>query len=380
MVQMSITEMEEIVPRKREVGEGGLFRIKGCKTWYIKVGGKRYPTGTRIKQEALAQLQIKIGQHRSGTLPEQEPGKLRYDQLRDSLLAEYKTQGYSSLQELSDGTLTIWGLNHLNKFFGGRKAARITTDALREFIAHRQQQHASAATINRNLSLLRRMMHMARQENKITTLPYFPMLAEGRPRQGFIEDAAFAKLLTWSPYRLQPLLLFLYRTGCRLGEAKKIQWSQVDLRDGTVRLAGDQTKSGEPRTLPLPDAVLEKLRKQTPKKGLVFPVGNFRKAWITACKKAGLGTVQKGPKNGGYGVYSGLIVHDLRRSAIRNFVRAGIPEVVAMKISGHKTRSVFERYNIVSTADLQKAVRAVDTGTKLVQIGTRSKRNKQLTA
>jgi integrase len=365
------------MPRKREAGEGGLFQIKGCKTWYIKVGGKRYPTGTRIKQEALAQLQVKIGQHTAGTLPAQEPGRLRYEAMRDSLLAEYKTQGHTSLQTLSDGTVTIWGLSHLSKFFAGRKATAITTDLLREFIKHRQRQDANPGTINRNLSLLRRMMSLARQENKLQTLPYFPMLAEGRPREGFIEDDAFAKLLAWSPPRLQPLLLFLYRTGCRLGEAKKIQWSQVDLDAGTVRLVGDQTKSGEPRTLPLPDTLLEMLRAQKPKQGLVFPVGNFRKSWISACKKAGLGTVQKGPENGGYGVYTGLIVHDLRRSAVRNFVRAGIPEVVAMKISGHKTRSVFERYNIVSTADLRRAVRAVDAGTKLVQTGS-SKKRKQL--
>jgi integrase len=77
------------------------------------------------------------------------------------------------------------------------------------------------------------------------------------------------------------------------------------------------------------------------------PVGEFKKSWVTACKAAGL---------------PGKLVHDLRRTAVRNLLRARVTEHVAMRLSGHRTRSVFQRYDIVSGDDLREAVRKLGKG------------------
>jgi integrase len=167
---------------------------------------------------------------------------------------------------------------------------------------------------------------------------------------------------------LKTFVLFLYTVGCRSGEAKKLEWSQVDWSARLIRVHEDQTKNREPRTIPLAPIVFERLQDvpERDRHRRIFRVGNFRKAWHTACVKAGLGTLTKGKSNDGYGKYSGLLIHDLRRSAVRNLREEGIAEGVAMSVSGHKTRTVFERYNIVVEDDKTAAVEKV--GSRLTKV------------
>src|SRR5260370_9030983 len=122
--------------------------------------------------------------------------------------------------------------------------------------------------------------------------------------------------------------------------------------------------------------MLERIR---PREGTVFDATNLRKDWQKACAAADLGTLTEvegkpDPR------YTGLIIHDLRRSAIKNLMNVGVNEKVAMEISGHKTRAVFDRYHIVDTGDVVDAMRRLQNGAQIMKIALPGRRRMRLKA
>jgi integrase len=216
--------------------------------------------------------------------------------------------------------------------------------------------------VNRSLACLRRMLRLAYEDGKIVAVPKIRLMKEPPARKGFLERTKFEDLLKALPSHLRALVASLYWCGLRKGEALQVDWSQVDLDARTIRLHDEQTKTGEARVLPLPSVVVDMLRKHEPKSGPLFDGTNLRVEWERACAAVGLGTRVEQTSEAGnvFWKYDGLMLHDLRRSAVRNLRLAGVSETVAMKISGHRTANVFRRYNIVTPADVLDAMRSVE--------------------
>jgi integrase len=200
--------------------------------------------------------------------------------------------------------------------------------------------------------------------NRVTSRgPYIPMLQEDNVRRGFFEREQFDAVRRILPAPLRGVATFAYLTGWRTrSEILSLQWHQVDLKAGVVRLDPGTTKNREGRVFvfgELPE-LRDVLKSQWAEHETVVKTGQispwvfhrhgkrikcYRGAWESACRRAGC---------------PGRIPHDFRRTAVRNLVRAGVPDSIAMKMTGHKTRAVFDRHDIVSETDLTEAARKLN--------------------
>lgn len=352
----------------------GSVRQRGSIWWirYYRNGRKHeestrdQPSGGVSRQEAIDLLKIREGDVAKGLPVTAKLGQLRFDDAAADVVTDHRTNGKKSLAHVERRIK-----KHLAPFFGGRRMTTITTADARAFIDVRQKAGASNGEINRELAILKRAFSLAIQGGRLLHKPYIPMLKAGAPRAGFFEREAFEAMRAKLPASLQAVATFAYWTGWRVpSEVLTLEWRQVDRNAGTVRLEAGMTKNGEPRVFPYKSlaeletaiedqwtahqALLEKAKKRAAEPGgppvvitpRVFhrhgkPIKSWRKAFASACEAAGC---------------PGRIPHDFRRTAVRNLVLAGVPEKTAMMLTGHLTRSVFDRYLIVNENNLREAV------------------------
>lgn len=354
---------------------GTIYRRKNV--FWIKYyrNGKPYYESTHSKKKEVAKrlLQKREGEISKGELPGIRFDRVRFDELAEDFLTDYRINGKKSLAK------AICSVKHLREVFSGVRVTEITTAKTKEFIDKKMAEGLSNASINRELAALKRIFHLAAQctPPKVGQIPYIPMLKESNTRKGFFEHEEYLKLINALPLHLRSVATFAYCTGWRLGEILDLTWDKVDIKEGIVRLDPGETKNEEARTIRLMPELIKEMRILHSNRRLgcpyVFhlngePIGEFRKSWKTACISAGICEVVRDEegnpvlikdKNGNEKVLKvpTKIFHDFRRTGVRNMIRSGISERVAMKISGHKTRSVFDRYNIVSDQDLKEAAR-----------------------
>ncbi|MBN1458480.1 MAG: tyrosine-type recombinase/integrase [Armatimonadetes bacterium] len=382
---MSKPRLGSVYRRKKRLPDG--TKVETGPYWIAYyIDGRQICESARTfkKTEAERLLKLRGGEVAKGLPVNPRADKTRVDELLDLVIRDYETNGKAI--RFARPAVNV----HLRSYFGGKRAATITTTDIHCYVEFRRGtdqgtrsyrghlreakripiQPASNATINRELALLKRGFYLGLHHTppKVAGVPRIPMLAENNVRKGFFEHEEFREVREHLPEELRPVLTFAYYTGCRRGEILSLQWSQVSIDEKIIRLEPGTTKNDEARQLPLFGELYQMVAMQRsirdtrcPLCPWVFfrldrfghwkPIRDFKRSWLTACAAAGLsGTEGKAER----------LFHDLRRTGVRNLIRAGVPTKVAMLISGHKTMSVFERYNIIDERDLREAARKLD--------------------
>lgn len=343
-------------------GLGTLFQ-RGS-TWWVQYyyRGQRYRESSEStnEQDAVKLLKKRLGEMGRGRFCGPQLEKTTFDELIRMLRDEYAVNQRRSVRRLETT------VKALTPAFGHRRACDITLDALNRYVADRLAAGIAPATVKLELTYLHRAFTLAERAGK-AICPPFPVISIQNARKGFFERRDFEAVRSHLPENYRAAVTFAYLTGWRTpSEVLPLRWKQVDFQAGTVRLEPGTTKNDEGRTLPF--AVLPELayvlRSQWEKalalemqtgqavpwvffwndRGTIKPihVKALYRRWKDACKRAGV------PER---------IPHDFRRTAVRNFERAGVPRSVAMRLTGHKTEAVYRRYAIVSEADLSEGLK-----------------------
>jgi len=340
---------------QRTAGTGSVYP-RGAVFWirYSYRGRKmRESSGSDRRADAVKLLRRRLAEMGSGRLVGPDAERTTFEDLASMLLADYKLNGLRSAKRVEVA------LVHLRAFFTFARVPDMTSDRIGAYIMSRQEAGAAPATIRYELACLRRAFSLAVRAGKAVQRPYIPSVSVDNARKGFFEPGDFEAVHEQLSESLRTFARFLYLTGWRAGEALGLTWAGVDFAGGVIRLEPGVTKNREGREFPfvaLPQLadLLRDQREHTSalerKQGRIIQavfhrdgraIRSYARAWNAACTAAGL---------------DGRLVHDLRRTAVRNLERAGVSRSVAMKLTGHKTEAVYRRYAITSAAYLSEGV------------------------
>ena len=368
--QENVTANETQERPERERGTGRIFQRPKSPFWWIAYTRRGKETRESAKSadyrkaEKLLRYRLKeIGAEQLGARPFAGPAaeRITVGELLEALEADLTLKGKM-------GPTVTSHLKPIRAAFEDLAALAVTAERIDKYIQEQlapRQEGAetipgkAAATVNRGTQLLGQAFRLAVKRGRLPFLPPVRHLSEvGNVRRGFFERAEFEAVVNALPDDyVRDFCRFAYHTGWRKGEISALRWADVD--GEAVRLRGEDSKNRQGRSVPLEGELAAIIKRRRAARqyeteagtvalaAFVFhrgdgePIREFRKSWATACKAAGV---------------AGRLFHDLRRTAARNLVRAGAPETVAMAVTGHKTRAVFQRYAIASERDVREAL------------------------
>jgi integrase len=204
-------------------------------------------------------------------------------------------------------------------------------------------------TVNRELQLLGQSMRVAKRKKLLKDIPHIEKFSEkDNARQGFFERDELERMVALLPDYLKDITRFAYHTGWRKGEILTLQWR--DIQGDVIRLRPEIAKNKDGRVIimvgELENIIARRRAERVESCPYVFhrqgnQIKHYNRAWRTAREKAGL---------------PGKLMHDNRRTAARNMDRAGVPRQIAKQITGHKTDSMYNRYNIVNERDVREGM------------------------
>jgi integrase len=338
-------------------GFGSIYR-RG-ERWAVEFwkGGVQHRESARTtsEQEAIAHLRKRVEEFAECKYVGSRPGRVTVADLLKLVTADYATTGNRS------GRTLKYRVAALASELGRLHVTNVSSSAVEAYKANRLSEGKAKATINRELACLKRAYRLAESNRppliRANCVPSIELYRENNVRRALLDYTDYVALLAQLPAPIDDAATFAYLTGWRRAEVLGLTWLEIDRAHGLITRSTAQSKNGDPRELPLSPALSALIEKRWQARVVggrsgprvcerVFhrngePVRDFRSAWRKAVQAIGK---------------PGLLFHDLRRAALTNLVQAGVGEQVAMRISGHRTPSVFRRYRIVSTDDVLAAL------------------------
>lgn len=354
-----------------------LYRRGKGQNWTLDVRfrGRRYVVSSKTTSQKRANAwardfiaELEAGSYR----PDKE--SIRFERLVDLARNHYRVNNRRSLNTFD------CVVKRLAKHFAQVRAVDITSERIERYKANRlgegpsrkahgQRSEAERpvadgsslrkapanSTINHELAALSLMFRLAEWHQLVSRPPRIHYLDErDAVRQGFVSQGEYFAIRAGLPERLADLTDFLWSTGLRLGTGRSLEWR--DVQEHTIRIRSETVKTNRAHELPITGQIAAIIyraaRYRTPITPLVFhrnrrPLLNrwCERHWQLAGEKVGLGHI---------------LIHDLRRSFVRNMRLAGLPEAVIMRFTGHSTRKVFDRYSIVSIEEQSAALERME--------------------